>query len=792
MAETQKIDGFKFLCRILEIMDKNPETAAVFGEHAETGMPFTAEESNRLAEKWAVYSNASIIHGKQYKDTLIEVLYENCEEDKSYTKDFQEYINAVENYMEIRAAKRTNLSAKREERDFREAAKHTSRKQQSKKTSLGTTFINIFQNQNGSFSLFFLGFSMTIAMSYRTYDDWNFYVGEKEAKKILFESLNVLGVLHAEFIPEKYYTEEELRSFVFVGLYSALRAMFPIRANAAEKTWHNSQKTIQNLLSNHPESKLYSALNHANEAYRIQVILWENLKEQSGMVILDDGTRIALEHFYTAPTLNLTNEKNTYKLLECDDRYRVRAFVIGKSGSGKTFLMKAIAASCMDYAKHDKRYAAIAKKLGIQRVFFPLILSCKELQEQEILRKGLIKIALEQMYSDAIRNYNEVCLRHWEECYDYIETFCSQKALNGELLLLVDDYSKMSKSCTLAYANAVNQVCRDFPDTHIVMVSNRLKNSEMLLFRDYRKFEFHMSPAEYMDIAHALTSSGYWENVSPFNMEILDKDRYIRTYVNTPRHLVRYLMSDYFGETTIDSLVLDSMEEELESKCQYECTGNDCKELLKELAIEVLLAGKRKETAAERLSIPDKMVNRSFYARLGERVIRPEQTWEFIQKKAVLIDRKEGINRFEFSNPLYLYSLAAEYYLEILKRNSCRECIGMLISDFNQMAEEDFSYVIVLMMNKLSGELNCYGDIANSHLEQNITLFAQAVAAYAAACDETENRKQCESALGDILQDLRLLHTFTSDRSFSSRVKCWDILRRTHAFCRQLHDCESM
>lgn len=105
-----------------------------------------------------------------------------------------------------------------------------------------------------------------------------------------------------------------------------------------------------------------------------------------------------------------------------------------------------------------------------------IILDCKELRSEEI-EDGLICAGLRQMVSRANQDGAEINYRHYQECEPYLLAFCNHKIMQAELLVIVDDYSKIPENCITEFNRLLRELCKRLT-LHVVVITDTLKPSE--------------------------------------------------------------------------------------------------------------------------------------------------------------------------------------------------------------------------------------------------------------------------------------------------------------------------
>lgn len=747
------MQGFEFICDILSIISNDRDKREIYRKYRDSGERFDNRMKEILVKDWAALARKVLYDNADLKEEMINY-YQRISLDKINvrTEDMQKYEEDV--------IEQFNNSGKRK--------------------TLSNTFNSIVVNQKGSRPYFLFGFSATIVIAVGNYSDLNFYIGIEEAKDLLFKAMEVLGYINVECVPDScFYEETNLRYLLFVALYHSLLVMLPYHENHRDNNYSTGRSIVEKVIKSDGDSKLFNAIKRATEADTIIRILWEVQDELCKVDKIFENRELPLEDFYSVPSLS--GNVNSYKLLSCDIHFRVRSFVEGKEGSGKSCLAKAITLACRQKFTDPLLANAISDEIGlVGKAFIPALLDCTQLDVGEIRTEGILSCALNQMYLNAkqIRDKNaRDTLRHFRECKENIIQYCERKASAEELLLLVDGISKVEKDCLQALVNNLDSLCASFPNLHIILFSSRLKQSEMRMLPKYNIF--YLDDFKYVPESFAIIC----DNVNANSMEIeqsLKNDRILQQFIDTPRRFFRYL--ERGNERNFLSMISACIDEELDNKCDYEVPKHMCKKFLTYLAIDAI----DKRNSNSELIIPEKLIDADFFCKLSNTVDNPAEIWALIQKKSILIERSKHINSFQFSNQLYFYSVMSDYYIDILEKCGERECSGILLNGFSKLSAREFSIIVMMIFYRLS-----YGKdslLCVNASEENLELLFKAIIGISFSYINNSDVENCLWALNKILNDDDWSREFLMHGKYENRMLMLKKLERLYKAIVSIND----
>ncbi|MCR5187194.1 MAG: hypothetical protein K6D97_08820, partial [Clostridia bacterium] len=271
-----------------------------------------------------------------------------------------------------------------------------------------------------------LGIAATISVAMMNYSDNYFYIGEAEAKKVLFLCLEVFDYEDIEFIPDDYYKEtDNFRKLLFSALYSVLMFLYPATNSnrQREKNYSREKINIANVIRSDVNSKLFSAFQNVAEAKSLAENLWEAVKSNHQCFALPYEESFGLAESYLIPRIT-ANKK--IGILSCEKGQPIRSLVEGKSGCGKSTLIRMIAQSCCNY--NSDNYTEFEEMLDFQKRMWPIIIDCKDMRLED-LDSGIIKYGLDQMKANADSAGYRISQYHYDECKEYLMAFCYHKIM---------------------------------------------------------------------------------------------------------------------------------------------------------------------------------------------------------------------------------------------------------------------------------------------------------------------------------------------------------------------------
>lgn len=762
--------GFQFLCNILKIIYKNPDKKIIFADHAHSKKPFDMEETKQILQDWVEFASDVI------KENELLVYHQ-----KNVTNK-EKMIGWMEQYYGNDLRQKAHNYFFDMKNFFSECGLEKSWK---------TKFQNIFVKQNGPMPDMLIGISMTLVMGIGYQKNRNIYISWIEVRQILSEAMQILKILNTEFIPDKIFEfegrsiSENLQKIFLVGVYSALRGVYPHKQNQQEENIRFGKNIIEQIILEGKGIELYDSFRQVDEAVQIWKAMWKALEAECEKTILPNGIALYMKDFYEIPLFEPLDQMCSSQILRCDSGYRVRSFVIGKKGSGKTLLAKAAVLSCLKTdSKNSEAYYKFKEKLGGDgENYIPLFIDCTKISEKMDLEKiDLMQIALRQLYEKTRESKYALYIRHWEECEAYLLNYCRENAKNGKLLLILDDFSSFKSSSCQTVSKRLKKIGSEYPKLHILITSQRLVKSLMNQFQNYNRVEITPLSENLEQSIRKLIPLGIGCAEPEFYIDQIQNNRYVSKYIDTPQSLIKYLCYEFEENFDIEELLQETIEEQLESNFESEISDTQCREFLRYLAVNVTenrgRYRKDAESLRERQAIPKNILNKHFFDELKVKLDQPEQVWNHICEKMILICPSDSINSFMFSNRLFYYSLAADYYLELLTKQP-----ETLLKRFNYISAEEFSCIIVMMMKRLCRMYRNFDCFTEEITEYDVFLLVQSVAAYMMSQNDLNDTYQNILALNEILCNEEIQKIFTRAGEETGRTNAWNLLKRTYKEC---------
>lgn len=741
--ETKEQPGCEFLGKILSVICSSREKKKCLEEAGKNGLPESFSPRD-LADDWAKFACMQICRpgGAREDEELLRSYQNISRENKDYADEFGRYRDVVEEHKDSRKGKTTLLNS----------------------------FRNIFTENKGSMPYINFGIAFTIASAACGASDINFYVGTEEAKDVLFHSLEVLGYSSAEYIPDKCFEDHDaLRKLLLAALYHALQVRLPYHQGHREKNLETGRRMVESIIDSDIRSELFAAVSRVSEAEFLSGVLWRGMARRCRQDEIPYLGRKNLEEFYIFPEI-VSREGNS-KIMLCEKNYRLRSLVEGGTGSGKTALSKIILSVCMDREGGSGFPGRMAERLGMDgKEYLPLLLKCGTLEAREITEKNLTGCALDQMYAEVAAGNGTTererqALRHYEECRDYLETICLRKAALGKLLLIVDDFSKLQGDAAEAFEESLRTLCRKYPALHIIVLTGRMLPSQKRIFPEFTWFSikgFRFDEGLSEKVLRWSGNRKAEQKISRMTYEFMD----------TPR---RFFFSMTEPGLNIRETAGRCMEEELEYKCTYDVTGEDCRAFLTAL---MLAAYRIRGWETGPLVIPEKIVNERFLEGLKDRVHDPRKTWDFIRRQSVLIERSGRIRSFEFHSRMYQYILMADYCLEKMEELSPAEYAAAMWEGLSGFDGRDLAYLMVMLFYRI-----CGGDGSFSLMdipEENIGVILKTMAGKIISFDAGTDTQFCIRALREIVSDQSLKSRFTQSVRTGYGMKLWRFVERIY------------
>ena len=715
----QPLDGYRFICNVFAVISRDREVKKIFNDNLKDTAKTTNNETvmTLLSEKWTKFSSVII-----KKDTeIIAGLMGHFQEFHSQKNEEGRF--SLSNY----------------EKDWKRTAEDI--------------VVNRIETMDSKVAL---GIATVISTAMLHHSDRYFYIGRDEAKKILFLCLGYYGYQDIEYIPDKYFDEtENLRKLLFSALYSTLLLLCPTKEGyTRDKNYESGAKIIIRIIESNIDSQLYEAFQRAAEAKSVADQLWAHSDIDHQYLDMEYMGKLPLSKYYIVPTIE--NETNI-GVLSCEKGQAIRSLVEGKSGCGKSTLAKIIALICQTDGNGSDQYNKIVSCLDFRQRMWPISVYCRLLKPTD-LERGIIYCGLNQMW-DAISSEKRLNSYHFRECEEYINAFCNHKIMQEELLLIIDDYSKVPADCIELFNRQLKQLCQE-NYLHIIIITDKLKPSSLLrLSSSFNRFSMDSIYANPTYVASILGER------KAINKENITMDIVVQNYVNTPRRLLRYIQSLDNGENILD-VIESCLEEELNIKKCFIEYRDEYPEFFKTLTLHALKGRDREDRKINRLVITDKHVKdvlnkNSHWAKI----------WSYIENETIMLDYCDGVACKEYGTRVYLYSILADYYFEILKSETLWKCAGRLTEEFSYLSGVEFSFVLWMLFNKL------YKEAFTSISEEKAICFFKVVIGRLFELDTVYDLEHYQWAVECIVKD-EYRDAFVYGGDIMRREKAWNMLSR--------------
>lgn len=657
--------------------------------------------------------------------------------------------------------------------------------------NLDSMYTGLFCQQSGTTNL--SGIAMTIVLAAGYSQNPDFYVGSYEVREILSKCMECLGYLNTDFIPDSCFELREdgcldihTSQLLLLSLYGALKTKYPHKITEDAQRMKNLQKareTIDSLLNSDHNVPIFLALRTSSEMTRICDGMQEALRESTERVRFPNDRELPLTGFYSIPTFETIGPSVT-EILRRDYNSSVRSMVIGGLGSGKSLLVNAVARTCMEPAELRKgAIRAFAETLGLQNNhYFPLILNCRKLlPNTDIRQMDLIEEGVRQLMKLTSASRHHECLAHWNDFAPRIVAHFKQRAKNSKLILIVEDLSCLDRSgCDILLQKLQYMEREEYPRLHILIVTQRLLNSQMARFQHYNRVEIAPLTGSLETEIRKLVSLGVGSADSEYYLQLMESNRHVRAFVDSPRHLVKLLCHCADDIFDLNQLLQSTIEEQLEQESGSEVTEDDCREFLTALAVSVAESKKRTGFSRsihplEYYAIPKNVVDRGCIQRVNERILQPGAVWQHVMDHMILVCPANAIGSYAFINHNVYCSLVADHYISLMGLRPYTNWLDR----FNRVSAEDFSVIIVLMLQRLcmesAGDLTGPAEIS----PYDMLLLIQSTAGYILSRTEPADIYSCLLALMDVLSNNQIRRSF----SYSNRENLWDTLVHVYDHC---------
>lgn len=723
------IKGYCFLCRILSIIYKDEQRKQELFQYSQNGTAMSREKAEKIREEFVAFAHELNIRRHDLWKSLDGIWGQTFWRQNNNNT----YLSTKEFFDDIRDTDAQNIN-----------------------NTIKFMFNNLLCNQKGTSNAPLAGIAMTIVLAAGYTQNQTFYIGSYEIRKILNISMECLGYDNAEFLPKRYYTitngymMDDMLQLLLVVLYGALKVNIPHKKNMTqvELNRQNAQNTVDDLIKLSCDSEVISALSKSRDVAKICKEMTAALREYAEDAEFPDAKKLPLNTFYEIPKFEPIGN-SVAEILRCDYNASVRSLVLGKMGSGKSLLTKAVIQACLP--PYNEEYATV---LGLDsRRYFPLVLNCRKLSSEEHTLNDIdvIKEAVFQLYSLTQRSRHYSGVQHWADFSDCIFEYYQDKAENAEILLIVEDIARLDRMSREVLLRKLRTA--ENSRLNILVVTQQLITSQMSMFSHYNQAEIVPLCFSLPEKIRKFVDLGIGKLSTDEYLTLLNNNRHIRAFVDRPKHLILLLCYDFCEQFNWDELLTHFIEQTIEENITdhypQDVKDTGCQEFLPFLAAEIAENSKTNFHTSYSKIPQNILEKKNFFKDDPNRFNGVNVIWQYILENMILIYPDRGISNYTFANPILYHSLIAEYYWEIFFK---AETYQNWLIRFNRLLAEDFSTVIVILLRRLAKE-NVF---ENYKFEEVLLTLFQSVAGYSISRSDSTELFFCLLALQDILTDEHL------------------------------------
>lgn len=647
--------------------------------------------------------------------------------------------------------------------------------------------IRLFLNQTGTTSHGGIAATIVAAAGYAHNSD--FFIGSSEVRMILTKSMECLGYNNADFIPDECfklreggYFDPDTTQLLLLSLYGALKVKYPHKSRAEDqpkKRLEEARRAVDILINSNHESDLFSALRNSREMSHICDGMVNAMRDNAEQVVFPNNHTLSLDSFYSIPKFETIG--GTAEILRRDYNFYIRSLVVGKLGSGKSLLTKAIVRTSLEPAElRTGRYQEYAEKLGLsQNQYLPLVLNCRELPlDADFENIDLIEEAVLQLMRLTRTSKYASCLTHWNEFSAQVIDYYRHRAKNSSLLFIIEDLSWLNRNTCDAFLKKLRSMEEhDYSHLHILVISQKLINSQMNRFAKYNQVEIAPLTSSLEREIETLVSLGVGDSKADDYLKLINNNRCVRVFVDSPKHLIKLLCYQFEEPFDLNNLLRQTIDEQLEQHNCPDITDVDCREFLTALAVDVAESKRvshfsRRNPAADFQNIPRNIVDRGDSKYLNGKLSQPGVVWQYIMDNMILVCPGSKISSYAFVNQLFYCSLVVDYYLSLIGSHPAVNWLD----HFNRLSAEDFSIIIVMLLERL-----CQASVADTMAPTDVSaydmlLLVQSIIAYVISRTDPTELYSCLLALNDILTNEQLKNSFYMSR----QMALWGVLEQVY------------
>lgn len=452
-----------------------------------------------------------------------------------------------------------------------------------------------------------------------------------------------------------------------------------------------------------------------------------------------------IEQVFQVPSFVTVSDYISTDILFCDKNATLKQFFYGGQVGKSTFL-RMIMLCCV--ARHPffsglitddhGRFDTISHQLSLNAEhYFPLLLDCLRADESstdpisEAIRQLCIAL-------DAENPSSPPCQRELQ--HRLLSDICDQQLREQRLLLLIDNWDHAPAGIRNGIYHAENAF-------HILIASNHRRHAEMRKMDGFNYCMIREFSATYKKqlIDHIASNPPYYHN-------LLKKNRYLNMFTETPAGLFQLLNQK---QDAWDAMITREISCQME---QLEMPGDAVRQFFHQLALSSLEGlwkdPSRGASDADHYRsshiIPGNLMKNSQYC-AGIFPNREKATliWEQTCRRQVLVCAADVPSGYQFKNPLFRYSLAADAYRSALLGEPERR--GNSLIGLSRLSPTDFSYVIVLLMSRICSPASAADGRCSNHTQDVLHTLCQCIAGYVLSLTDMDEAVPCCQALADIL-----------------------------------------
>lgn len=731
-----KSAGFRFLCRLFAAVSTDPDTQKMLYKCAHQRTCLEKDPAVELVMNWLFF--LPLIQGKLKIAKDSSALYlqrtlDDLHKSRNDKGDLNKYCTLVPPQYG---------SASEQWEKYTDICKRP--------------LVQMFHKQTGATQKFLDFLAISFALSVGTSNS-NFCFGKDQIRKLLQLCLQQLGMPISYLLPEELddrpqeddgqYTK--LQEYLAVCLDQALYAVYPQQSKNLASCQQAAQQVFQNeycrIDAEEDPDGLVRELVDRNCSI-------ENLRKEWKQICrklrVHQTSHFSgyLESVYEVPAFVPVSPETRTGVLYCDEQATLKRFIYGCQ-AGKSSFLRIVALCCMashpffnGFIEDDTGiFSSISRKLMFDAsAYFPLLLDCRSISTD---CTDPVAEAIRQFCGTLEAQSKHLSHSQRELYHQLVHQLCTQQLMEGQLLLLVDNWDQAPDKLREALYH---------PDEglHVLIVSDQCRKSEMRKMSDnymcWKITELTTEGKQNLISKAAKNPNDY--------QQLLVRNRYLDLFTDTPARLL--LLLSYDGDSW-DSMLTGEINSQLE---RLDMSSHFVDHFFHQLARGLLenhwMDSVRNSLDAESYRdwdvIPGRLPSQSLFR--NDPFCDHQQAnriWEQACQDQILVCAADVPRGFRFKNPMFCYSLAADAYLEILQEK--READRSVTHSLCRLSPLHFSYVIVLLINRLCGTCSDDYGYRSEHVLDVLHTLCQSIAGYVLSLTDMDDAVHCCRALADIL-----------------------------------------